>query len=294
MCESYIWADGEFKTKKPANTNFRHFAERIFNAVKDQEPWFGIEQEYSVLQTQNKFCSRPLGWPDSGFPGPQGSYYCSVGSQSCYGRAIMETHYKVCLAAGVKISGTNAETMPGQWEFQVGPCLGIEVADNLWLARYLLGRVAEDYNISISYSPKLFEGFAGAGGHVNFSTKAMREGEGGMDYIYEIIRKLSLKHAECLEVYGDNSKRLTGNFETSKKDEFSYGIGNRAASVRIPTFTARDKKGYIEDRRPASDLDPYLACAMILDATLVEESQTTELLAAFREWKAWKETITIE
>jgi glutamine synthetase len=168
------------------------------------------------------------------------------------------------------------------------------VADNLWLARYLLGRVAEDYNISISYSPKLFEGFAGAGGHVNYSTKSMREGTGGMDHIYEIVRKLSLKHTECLEVYGDNSKRLTGNFETSRKDEFSYGVGNRAASVRIPTFTAHDKKGYIEDRRPASDIDPYLACALILDATLLPETQTAELLAAFREWKAWKDSEKFE
>ena len=115
-----------------------------------------------------------------------------------------------------------------------------------------------------------------------------------MEHIIEIVRKLSLKHTECLEVYGDNSKRLTGNFETSKKDEFTYGVGNRAASVRIPTFTAFHKKGYIEDRRPASDIDPYLACAMVLDATLLEESQISEVLKAFREWKVWKETEKFE
>ncbi len=99
LCESFIWADDQFTSKKPANTNFRHFAERIFDACKDQEPWFGIEQEYSILELQNRFTIKPLGWPDSGFPHPNGPYYCSVGAQWCYGRAIMDTHYKVCLAA---------------------------------------------------------------------------------------------------------------------------------------------------------------------------------------------------
>lgn len=159
----------------------------------------------------------------------------------------------------------------------------------MWVARYILGRVAEDFNISITYKPKLFENFAGAGGHVNYSTKSMRDGDGGMDHIYEIIRRLQLKHSECLEVYGDNSERLSGLFETSRKDEFTYGVGNRAASVRIPTTTAFHKKGYIEDRRPASDLDPYLACAFILDATLLKESKTEPLLKAYREWKNWKD-----
>ena len=124
----------------------------------------------------------------------------------------------------------------------------------------------------------------------------MREGRGGMEHIIEVIRKLATKHVECLEVYGDNTKRLTGKFETSDKDVFTYGVGNRASSVRIPTMTAHDKKGYIEDRRPASNLDPYLACAIIADATLLknEDSKVGDLLAAFREWKAWKSTITIE
>jgi glutamine synthetase len=184
--------------------------------------------------------------------------------------------------------------MPGQWEFQIGPSLGIKVADHLWVARYLLGRVAEDLNVTVSYSPKLFEEFAGAGGHVNFSTKDMREGKGGLEGIIEIIRKLSIRHTECLEVYGDNSKRLSGKFETSSIDTFTYGAGDRAASVRIPTTTIHHRKGYIEDRRPASDLDPYLACAMILDATLLEESLSAPLLKAFREWREWRSHEKIE
>jgi glutamine synthetase len=113
LCESYVWADENFNRKKPANTNFRHFAEKIFEQVKDYKPWFGIEQEYTVLQTANKFTLKPLGWPASGFPAPQGPYYCSVGANYCFGRAIMDAHYKACLYSGIKISGTNAEVMPG-------------------------------------------------------------------------------------------------------------------------------------------------------------------------------------
>ena len=113
LCDTYIWEDESFKKLIPANTNFRVFAEKIFEAVKHEEPWYGIEQEYTLLEQMNKFTIKPLGWPSSGFPGPQGPYYCSVGANHCYGRSIMDAHYKTCLYAGVKISGTNAEVMPG-------------------------------------------------------------------------------------------------------------------------------------------------------------------------------------
>lgn len=113
MCESYIWANETFTELKPANTNFRYYASKIFEATKMEEPWFGIEQEFTVLEHKSKFSVKPLGWPDSGYPGAQGPYYCSVGATTCHGRAIMDSHYKACLYAGVKISGTNSETMPG-------------------------------------------------------------------------------------------------------------------------------------------------------------------------------------
>ena len=178
----------------------------------------------------------------------------------------MDSHYRACLYAGIKISGTNCETMPGQWEYQVGPCLGIEIADHLWLSRYLLSRVSEDFNITITLEPKLFKDFNGAGAHINFSDKIMREGSQGMDHVNKVVAKLAEKHKIHLDVYGDNSKRLTGHHETSSKEHFSSGVGDRAASVRIPSFTARDDgKGYIEDRRPASDIDPYVAVAAIVD-----------------------------
>lgn len=117
MTETWKWTDNTYQELKPGNTNFRHFAMKTWNANRDEEPWYGIEQEYTLLEQHNRFSTQPYGWPHNGFPGPQGPYYCSVGGNCCFGRTVADAHIKCCLFAGIKISGLNAEVMPGQWEF---------------------------------------------------------------------------------------------------------------------------------------------------------------------------------
>ncbi len=256
------------KNMKPIESNSRAKAMKIFDQVSDHHPWFGLEQEYVLY---NNKTGRPLGWPSDStkVPEPQGKYYCGVGAGRVFGRYIIERHYRYCLIAGIKISGINAEVMPGQWEFQVGPCEGISSGDQLWIARYILERVAEEEDVYISYDPKPEKGdWNGSGCHANYSTSEMRE-DGGINYILLATEALALKHKEPIDVYGDNSKRLIGTHETSSKDKFTYGVGDRTASVRIPTTTVREQKGYIEDRRPASDCDPYVVTSIIAETTLL-------------------------
>lgn len=258
-------------TREPLPTNTRAPAAKIFEELKHEECWFGIEQEYTLFKD-----GTPLGWPKCsarspagpssqlGYPGPQGPYYCSVGSDVAFGRDLVEDHMTACIDAGVQISGINAEVMPGQWEFQVGPCEGISAGDDLMIARYLILRLSEKYNIQVSFDPKPVAGdWNGAGCHTNFSTKSMRE-DGGIKYIQEAIERLGKKHAEHIAQYGsDNHLRLTGLHETSSMDKFSYGVADRGASVRIPNSTRYSNKGYFEDRRPSSNMDGYTVTSLI-------------------------------
>lgn len=263
-----------FPQSKPISINTREPARKIFEKVKDKKPWFGLEQEY-VLYSRG---GEPLGWKEciennGGKMPPQGKYYCSVGSDRALGRKIVDEHYARCLSAGVKISGTNAEVMPSQWEFQIGPCEGIEGGDHLWIARYILCKVCEYNNIMVSFDPKPERGWNGSGCHINFSSEEMR-GDDGIEHIYKAIDKLKEKHAEHLNVYGNNEHRLVGgdatpSYETSSKDKFTWGVSDRTASVRIPLLVHIEKKGYFEDRRPASDVDPYLATAKLAETTLL-------------------------
>lgn len=292
LCSTYRWADEEKTQLRPADTNFRHFSEPLFEASANQHPWFGIEQEYTLFECTNAFTKWPLGWPEGGFPPAQGPYYCSVGATTCYGRSIMDFHYRACLAAKVNISGTNGEVMPGQWEFQIGPCEGIEIGDHIWMARYLLGRVTEDFNVGLSFEPKPLAGdWNGAGCHTNFSTQAMRE-EGGIKAIYEAIDKLEKVHTEHLEVYGaDNDKRLTGKHETCDMNTFRSGVGDRGASVRVPTGTNIDKKGYFEDRRPASNIDPYVVSSMLVSTTILDGENREAIVEHHRKWREAREAL---
>ncbi|XP_059398286.1 glutamine synthetase-like [Carassius carassius] len=266
-------------TREPAESNHRNCCNKVMEKVKDLHPWFGMEQEYTLFGVDG----HPYGWPRLGFPKPQGLYYCSVGADRAFGRDIVECHYKACLYAGIKISGTNAEVMPSQWEFQVGPCEGIEMGDHLWMARFLLYRVCEDFGVVATLDPKPMTGdWNGAGCHINVSTVQMRE-QGGIEHIDKAIEKLSKRHAEHIRVYDphggeDNKLRLTGHHETSSIHDFSAGVANRGASIRIPRQVGQEKCGYFEDRRPAANCDPYaVTCAMARTCMLEEEEDTHEL-----------------
>lgn len=251
---------------KPVKSNNRYNAKRIFDVVETYKPWFGLEQEYTLYNNKTK---RPLGWSINENPEAQGKYYCGIGADRVFGREIVEEHYQLCLNIGIKISGINAEVMPGQWEFQVGPVEGIDACDQLWMARYVMERLTERYDFTMSIDPKPMPGdWNGSGCHTNYSTNEMRE-EGGLDIIYQAIEKLEKKHMEHIKVYGNNERRLTGTHETSRIDEFTSGVADRTASIRIPLFTQQNKKGYLEDRRPASDIDPYLVLSKIVETTIL-------------------------
>ena len=256
MCETWD------PTGSPNKFNYRHEAARLMEANKEHEFWFGLEQEYTLLGADDW----PYGWPKGGFPGPQGPYYCAVGTGKVYCRDIVEAHYKACMYAGINISGINAEVMPAQWEYQVGPCEGIDLGDQLWMSRFLLHRIAEEFGAKISFAPKPVPGdWNGAGLHTNVSTKETRA-DGGMKHIEAAMKKLESRHVDHIKVYGEgNDARLTGRHETGSIDSFSWGVANRGASVRIPRACAREGKGYFEDRRPASNADPYQITGIIVE-----------------------------
>ena len=247
----------------PHRSNSRAPLVTIAEKYKEQEAWFGIEQEYTFFKD-----GRPLGWPEGGYPAPQGPFYCGVGADEVFGRDIVEEHLELCLDAGLQVSGINAEVMPGQWEYQIGPLGPLESADQVWLSRWLLYRISEDYGVSATLHPKPVKGdWNGAGAHTNFSTKAMRS-KGGIKIIEEACEKLGKKHDDHIAIYGaHNEERLTGLHETCSIKEFRYGISDRGASIRIPMQTANDGFGYLEDRRPAGNMDPYKVCAKLIETT---------------------------
>ena len=258
LCDTYL-PNGE-----PHITNHRAGAVEIFDRKTEEEPWFGLEQEYFLVDLKT---GKPLGCEYS-IP-EQGPFYCGVGGGNALGRDVVEDHLEKCLYAGLRISGINAEVAPGQWEFQIGPSLGIEAGDHLWVARYILNRVCEKYGVRLDLTPKLIKEINGSGCHANFSTKCMREGTAektGLELIDEAIMKLSKKHLEHMMIYGEgNRERMTGHHETASYDEFSFGRANRGKSVRIGNDTIKNNRGYFEDRRPSSNCDPYLVTSIIFD-----------------------------
>merc|ERR1712228_692649 len=228
-------------------TNSRKEAEEIFSATTAEIPWFGLEQEYTLFNMDKV---TPLGWPEGGYPGPQGPYYCSAGADRAYGRTISEAHYK---AAAAVIPAPIA---------------------------YILQRVCEDFGVYCTFDPKPIEGdWNGAGCHTNFSTEKMRKA-GGYKEIETAIRRLGAKHSEHIKAYGEgNERRLTGAHETASINEFSYGVANRGCFVRIPRSTEAEGCGYLEDRRPSSNCDPYVVTAMIMKTCTDPNGQEADIEA---------------
>ncbi|MFK7936894.1 MAG: glutamine synthetase beta-grasp domain-containing protein [Saprospiraceae bacterium] len=233
---------------------------------EDKDFWFGFEQEYFLVDPET---DKPLGFPASGYPEPQGPYYCSVGAKNAFGREIVEEHLDLCLEAGLNVEGINAEVAAGQWEFQIF-AKGAEAAgDQIWVARYLLDRTAEQYGIFVEYHCKPVSGdWNGSGMHANFSNSALRDS--GEKAVYDKICKAfgaSKKVIkECIDNYGAHQElRLTGLHETQAIDKFSFGIADRGASIRIPIATVENNwHGWLEDRRPNSAADPYKVAGVII------------------------------
>ena len=249
LCEVYNVDD------TPHKSNTRSLLRETTEDYIDE--WVGFEQEYTLFENE-----RPLGWPSNGEPAPQGDYYCGRN----IGEKVSREHLNACIKAGISICGTNAEVMLGQWEYQIGAGGSIHMSDDLWVARWLLERICEKHKLQVSLHPKPIEGdWNGAGCHTNFSTKEMRE-DGGINLIKLACDKLSEVHQEHIDAYGiDNDKRLTGLHETCDITEFKYGVSDRGASIRIPWQVERDGKGYLEDRRPASNCDPYVVSQKLVE-----------------------------
>ena len=230
----------------------------------DDDFWFGFEQEYTLWDLEHH---TPLGFPAAGYyPPPQGPFYCSVGAEYNVGRDIVEEHLDACIEAGLNIEGINAEVMKGQWEYQIFAKGAKEAGDQIWVARYLMERIGEKYGVQINLHPKPVKGdWNGSGMHANFSNGVMRE-SGKEETFTKICEEFGKFIPEHIAVYGvDNEQRLTGLHETQSIDKFSYGVSDRGASIRIPVSTKEDGwKGRLEDRRTASNADPYKVAARII------------------------------
>jgi len=257
-----VWGFDGSSTEQAGGESSDCVLRPVFSWYADQEMIYGIEQEYTMLRLDGT----PYGFPVGGFPAPQGPYYCGVGAGRVVGREIIEEHTQACIDAGLMISGTNAEVMPGQWEFQIGPADALTVSDHMYVARWLLQRIAEDYDVVISFAAKPMKGdWNGAGAHTNFSTKAMRN-DTNLKAITAACEALGKRVMEHVDNYGDDiASRLTGKHETAPYNKFSYGVSDRGASVRIPWQVGRDGKGYAEDRRPNANVDPYTVTRLILE-----------------------------
>jgi glutamine synthetase len=271
---SYAWEANHFlvlcEVMNPDGTphvsNARTHLSSLNDDLAQEGFWWGFEQEYFITEDR-----QPLGFPKGGYPDPQGLYYCGVGGNQVRGRALVDQHLKKCLEVGITLTGTNAEVAVGQWEFQCFSNDTLKACDDLWISRYILYKLSESHGYDIDIRPKPVPGdWNGSGCHTNFSTKHMRDNE-DKNYIMNILDTMQDRHELHIDGYGeDNKARLTGEHETQHISTFSWGVADRGASIRVPSSTASDGwKGYLEDRRPASNCDPYKVAKLLVDSVLI-------------------------
>jgi len=233
----------------PHPTNNRKSLQYSFQTDRE-DTWVGVEQEFTI----SHFAGGPFS-PHLN-SSKQGNSYCFPTNLA---ENLVRTHMDLCLVYGIKYAGFNSEVTYGQWEYQIGPDDPVRVADDLVVSRYFLRRVFAYNNIAVTLHPKPFEDYNGAGCHINISTRGTRSGE---DSLMNLAERFEEFHFEHMEAYGEhNELRMTGKHETSDYDEFSIGVGSRNTSIRIPDG---DDGVYIEDRRPAANVDPYSAFHEIL------------------------------
>ena len=254
----------------PHKSNTRNACAQTSLDFQDHHCWFGLEQEYTLMTIDGRPYGFALARRDGNEILSQGPYYCSTGTGLAIGRKIAEDHLDACLHANLKISGINAEVMPGQWEFQIGPSSGVESSDHLTVARWLLHRIAEDHGVVISFDGKPAQGdWNGAGCHTNFSTALMRT---SYEACITACESLSENPSEHIKNYGARIEdRLTGKHETCSHEDFKFGVSDRGASIRIPWQVKKEGQGYIEDRRPNANCDPYLVTRALMNTVCVSE-----------------------
>ncbi len=255
----------------PHETNTRaRLRSQLANGAAAHEPWVGFEQDYTLFEGE-----RPLGFPtDSAAPKSQGPFYCGVGADRIFGRDFVEAHTQACIDAGLMIYGINAEVMPGQWEFQIG-YRGIDseapdvlkVSDHLVLARWLLRRVGERFGVEPRLDPRPVTGdWNGAGNQTNFSTANMRDKATGLNAIRDAVKRLATRHDEHIAGYGYGLAEGTNSaHEPWSITEFKSGVADRGASIRIPRAVELAGGGYLEDRRPGANCDPYTVCTLLIE-----------------------------
>jgi glutamine synthetase len=264
LCEVYNTDGTPHESNSRAKLAVSRLSTNDIAGINDMGFWWGFEQEYFIMQNGS-----PAGFPQNGFPRSQGEYYCGVGNSNVKFRDLANCHMSDCIACGIEITGINAEVALGQWEYQCFSKDTLKACDDLWISRYLLHRLSERFCVSIDMSPKPVEGdWNGSGCHTNFSNREMRE-EGSKDYFKNFLDSLEERHSLHIENYGDgNDMRLTGLHETQHISKFSFGVGDRGASIRIPNSVKQNGwRGYLEDRRPSSNCDPYKVAKLIIEAS---------------------------